>query len=245
MARHYVYALIDPRDLRPFYIGKGSAQRRFTHFAKLPPDLEKSGDKAARIQEIKVAGAQPEAVVLSWHDTDAEAYAAEQERIAAVGLTNLTNQNKGGAGDRVKKRTGNYPNLTAKQEKFAIFVADGINHSEAYRRAYKAENSKAATVNRAAAALMKNPKLTTRVDALRDKVADRVVITVERQIEKLDALIQQAIDTEQVSAAAKCIELQSKLLDQFPATKNINENHNITQLGERLAAARQRLKLVS
>lgn len=247
MARHYVYALIDPRDLQPFYIGKGSAQRRFSHFAKLPADVEKSGDKAKRIQEIKQAGAKPEAVVLSWHDTDEAAYAAEQEKIAAVGLKNLTNQNRGGAGDRSKAtpRLKASTPLTSKQAKFAVLVADGADHSDAYRRSYNAEKSKPTTVNRQAAELMKHPNVSARVAELREKIADRVVITVERQIEKLDALIQQAIETEQVSAAAKCIELQSKLLDQFPATKNINENHNITQLGERLAAARQRLKLVS
>jgi hypothetical protein len=185
-ARHYVYALIDPRDLQPFYIGKGSLARRFSHFSKLSADLEKSGDKARRIAEIKAAGLRPEAVVLSWHDTDEAAYAAEQERIAAVGLGNLTNQNRGGGGDRSRatpSTQGKEDRLTAKQENFSTFVAGGANYSDAYRRAYDAGQSKPETVNRRAVALMRDSKIAARVAELRSKVADRVVVTVERQIE--------------------------------------------------------------
>lgn len=238
--RHYVYALIDPRDLQPFYIGKGSSARRFQHFRDLPRDVEKSGDKAKRIKEIKADGFKPEAVVLSWHDTDDQAYAEEQRRIASIGLDKLTNQNGGGAGDRTKPSTSP-KRLTPKQEKFCQCIVEGMNQSDAYRAAYDAENMKPNTIHNRAKDLMADGLIAARIEELREPIIEGLEKTVASQIKRLDDLIQQAIDTDQVSAAMKGIELQSKLLDQFPATKNINENHDMTALDKRIQEARERL----
>jgi phage terminase small subunit len=240
LPRHYVYALIDPRSLQPFYIGKGSSERRFSHFKNLPRDLEKSGDKAQRIAEIKAAGAKPEAIVLSWHDSDAAAYDAEQRRIKSIGLDKLTNQNAGGAGDRTKHSTADQQ-LTSKQELFCQRLVSGVNASDAYREVYNASKMKAATVHRSCTELTQNPKIATRVAELRKPIAKASEKTVMSQINRLDEMIEQAMETDQVSAAMKGIELQSKLLDQFPATKNINENHDMNELDKRLQEARERL----
>jgi hypothetical protein len=242
--RYYVYALIDPRDLSPFYIGKGHSARRFNHFKDLPSDVEKSGDKAKRIKEIKDAGFKPEAVIVSWHDTDEEAYSAEQAKIKSIGLDKLTNQNCGGGGGRAKAKTAP-KRLTAKQEKFCQLVASGTNASDAYRQSYDVSKMKPASVNRTATELMSNIMITSRIDELRQPAIDAVAITVETQLKKLSDLIDLAIQTDQPSAAMKGVELQSKLLDLFPATKNINENYNHDEVAQRIQEGRARLRLVS
>jgi phage terminase small subunit len=243
LPRHYVYALIDPRNLQPFYIGKGSSERRFSHFKNLPRDLEKSGDKAKTIAEIKASGAKPEAIVLSWHDSDAAAYDAEQRRIKAVGLDKLTNQNAGGAGDRTKPSTkANEVRLTSKEEAFCQAFVSGLNQTDAYRKAYApSSTAKPQTVNRASKTIMDKCKIRTRIAELRKPLEKKAEKTVMSQINRLDEMIEQAMETDQVSAAMKGIELQSKLLDQFPATKNINENHDMNELDKRLQEARERL----
>ena len=91
-----MYALIDPRDLKTFYIGKGKADRRFRSLRNIPDKT--TGKKGQRIKEIEDAGLQVQAVVASWHDNEEEAYEAERQKIAEIGLKTLTNMKVGGNG---------------------------------------------------------------------------------------------------------------------------------------------------
>jgi len=50
----YVYMYIDPRNLRPFYYGKGKGSRQFSHLL----DTAES-DKTAKIREIRKEGLEP------------------------------------------------------------------------------------------------------------------------------------------------------------------------------------------
>jgi hypothetical protein len=50
----YVYMYIDPRNLRPFYYGKGKGSRQFSHLL----DTAES-DKTAKIREIRREGLEP------------------------------------------------------------------------------------------------------------------------------------------------------------------------------------------
>lgn len=47
----YVYVYVDPRDGKPFYIGRGRGDRVFMHLY----DLSES-DKVKKISEIRAAG---------------------------------------------------------------------------------------------------------------------------------------------------------------------------------------------
>lgn len=91
----YVYTLTDPRDGSVFYVGKGRRNRAWSHlgFAR-----GQNGTKAARITEIEAAGLAVIITVVAEYETDQQAYQAEVDLIAKIGLEKLTNQNDGGNG---------------------------------------------------------------------------------------------------------------------------------------------------
>jgi hypothetical protein len=69
--------------------------------------------------------------------------------------------------------------LTPKQEAFCQAICDGMNQSDAYRLAYNAEKMKPETVYVKASGLMSDGKVTVRVQELRGKLQERVLITRE------------------------------------------------------------------
>ena len=76
--------------------------------------------------------------------------------------------------------------LTVKQENFCTAYIETGNASEAYRRAYDAENMKPATVNRKAVELLDNGKITARLGQLRAGHAERHNVTVDTISDALD-----------------------------------------------------------
>jgi phage terminase small subunit len=69
--------------------------------------------------------------------------------------------------------------LTSKQEAFCQAIADAKNQSDAYRLAYNAANMKADTINKKAYELMNDGQITARIQELRSKLQERVLITRE------------------------------------------------------------------
>lgn len=78
---YYVYALIDPRTDKVFYIGKGIGDRVFNHEIESnnSPDSEKI--KLQTISSIEKAGLNIERVIVNWGLTESEAFAAEASLI--------------------------------------------------------------------------------------------------------------------------------------------------------------------
>jgi len=78
--------------------------------------------------------------------------------------------------------------LTQKQENFCLSYIETGNASEAYRRAYDAENMKEATVNNKSHVLLKNGDITARLSELRAPVVAKAQITLEQHLIDLKRL---------------------------------------------------------
>ena len=88
---YYVYALIDPRIDKVFYIGKGIGDRVFNHEieSNKSPDSEKI--KLQTISSIEKAGLNVKRVIVNWGLTESEAFAAEA---SLINLLNFTSEIK-------------------------------------------------------------------------------------------------------------------------------------------------------
>lgn len=108
--QHYVYFLIDPRDRRPFYIGKGQKKRMYRHVSnvrkgRVPNSNPRLGNK---IQKILSLGLKIEYKKVFVTDCCQKAFDKEKELIEKIGLSNLCNLRTGGKGgtyiDEVRKQ---------------------------------------------------------------------------------------------------------------------------------------------
>lgn len=94
--RTYVYRLIDPRNGETFYVGKGQANRVFSHIrAEQNLDGDELDNKVKRIREIRLAGFEV-AHVIHRHGMD-EKTAFEVEAALIDAYPGLTNS-AGGSG---------------------------------------------------------------------------------------------------------------------------------------------------
>ena len=240
--RYYVYTLIDPRDLKPFYVGKGNANRRFQHMKKLPADLEKAGEKARIIRDIKDAGLKPQSIINGWYDEERDALNAEQDLIESIGLENLANQNLGGGGDRSSKRNRN---LTAKQEGFARAIVSGSNQSDAYRACYNVINMTDKQIHEESCRLRKSPKISARISELShpvvQKLREKKAIDLDYLLSRLEDALDLAEQTDQPGAMTAALREMSVLSELRPVEKRENTNINVTDLSERIQQGRARL----
>jgi len=79
--------------------------------------------------------------------------------------------------------------LTLKQEKFCLeYVKNGGNASDAYRAAYNAKKMKPETVNRKAAELLSNGKITARIEDLQKAARKRNEISLDRVLKEIAAI---------------------------------------------------------
>mgnify|MGYP003562060181 FL=1 len=91
--------------------------------------------------------------------------------------------------------------LTPKQEAFCLAYLETGNASEAYRRAYDAENMKPESINRKAKDVIDNVKIAARIEALRKPALKRAQMTLEGHLEDLQKLRNMAVKASQFSAA--------------------------------------------
>ena len=102
--------------------------------------------------------------------------------------------------------------LTPKQEAFALAYVETGNASEAYRKAYNAARMKPETVNRKAAELLGNGKITARVEALKAQHRQRHDITVDSLVADLLRIRQAAEADGQLNVARQSVMDVAKLL---------------------------------
>ena len=89
---HYVYVYVDPRNNKPFYIGKGQGNRALGH---LQDANDPNHEKAKKLKEIRDAGKTPDIYLLRYGLTDTEARTVEVAAIDLIGLAKLTNKVRG------------------------------------------------------------------------------------------------------------------------------------------------------
>lgn len=91
LGEHYVYALIDPRTDKVFYIGKGEGDRFFSHEIEGNKSPESEKIKLKTINDIRTDGKQVKRIIVNWGLTEKEAFAAEA---ALINLLNYTSDIK-------------------------------------------------------------------------------------------------------------------------------------------------------
>lgn len=73
----YVYALVDPRDDKAFYIGKGTGNRIFSHEIESEKLGEFEKQKLQKIREIQREGFCVKRLIINWGLSEDEAFVAE------------------------------------------------------------------------------------------------------------------------------------------------------------------------
>lgn len=101
-AGFYVYALIDPRNDRVFYVGKGKGRRYAAHHRQFLAGIISNTAKYCRIAEIAASGLRPVAVCLSDGMEEWPAYSLERSFINKIGGDALTNNSVGQMSDLEK-----------------------------------------------------------------------------------------------------------------------------------------------
>jgi phage terminase small subunit len=102
--------------------------------------------------------------------------------------------------------------LTPKQENFCLAYLETGNASEAYRRAYSAENMKPDSINVNACKLLADAKIALRLEELREPIMQRHAITVDDLLAELEEARQLAISTEAPAPAVSATMGKAKLL---------------------------------
>ena len=105
---YYVYALIDPRTKKVFYIGKGKGSRIYAHVEASEAIDTKEADKIATIRAIRAVGKEVGHTVVRHGLSESEAFAVEAALIdyaKSVQNLNLTNLVDGHYSGEVGLRT--------------------------------------------------------------------------------------------------------------------------------------------
>jgi len=87
--KYYVYQLLDPNSNQPFYIGKGSGNRAWTHNEF--KDRNKNPYKDRYIKKLHRQGKKPIVDIVKYFNDETEAYMYEEQLTESIGLDKLTN----------------------------------------------------------------------------------------------------------------------------------------------------------
>jgi len=102
-------------------------------------------------------------------------------------------------------------NMTPKQERFCTSFIESGNASEAYRTIYHCDKMKPASVNRKAAELLSNGKITARIKVLNSMHQERHNINVDKLTNDAKLIYKAALESGQFASAVSALALMAKL----------------------------------
>ncbi len=97
--QYYVYELIDPRNNKPFYVGKGKKKRMYSHVQAVKRGDTPNGSNRKlknKIQKILSLGLNIKYKKIFLTENEDGAYQREKKIIMEIGLSNLCNITEGG-----------------------------------------------------------------------------------------------------------------------------------------------------
>lgn len=127
--------------------------------------------------------------------------------------------------------------LTPKQEAFCLAYLETGNASEAYRRAYDAENTKPDVIAVKASQVMANGKVAVRIAELRAPAAEQAKVTLVEHLSTLERLRNNAEASENFNAAINAEVNRGKASGLYVTKMDVTVN---LSLAERMAKARER-----
>jgi uncharacterized protein len=119
--RYYVYMLLDPRDNRPFYIGKGFEDRVFNHLNHALTDLDISNAKYDKIREIEECGQTVTHIIIRHGLTEKEAFQIEATLIEAFNYCGVLLSNQIAGHNSIEK------GLMTTEEIIGLYKAEPLN----------------------------------------------------------------------------------------------------------------------
>ena len=90
--------------------------------------------------------------------------------------------------------------LTSKQEAFCQAIADGLDQTAAYRKAYGASRMKDNTIYVRGSELMRNSKIVVRIKELKDALQEKQLWSREQSVEALISVYRQGSPAVKVAA---------------------------------------------
>ena len=89
--KYYVYLYVDPRDSKPFYVGKGHGSRALSHLHEV-----QNAETGQVIADLRKHGYEPEVEILKYGlENEHEALLVESAAIDLVDVAKLTNKVRG------------------------------------------------------------------------------------------------------------------------------------------------------
>jgi phage terminase small subunit len=137
------------------------------------------------------------------------------------------------------------PDLTPKQEAFALAYVETGNASEAYRQAYDAENSSPETIKVEASRLLDNPNVALTIVSMQAAARERTLVTVETLTRELDEDRTLARSLDMPAAAVSAVMGKAKLhgliVDKSDNKTKLSADEAMQAFMERVGAVGKRL----
>lgn len=120
--KYYVYVLLDPKDNKPFYVGKGMGNRVFNHLDCVLSDIDTSNAKYDIIRKIIKSGQTVKHVLVRHGLSESEAFQIEATLIDTLSYCGILLSNISGGHNSIEK------GLMTSEEIIRLYNAQPLNN---------------------------------------------------------------------------------------------------------------------